>query len=77
MNLNGKEGVFFVAVILWTLAWKCYSSWLASKNNDKRWFVALVVLNTAGILDMIYVFWVLKKTNTDVLNSVKRVLRMK
>ncbi len=60
-------------LVAWSVAWKCYSVWIASKNNHKKWFVALLILNTAGILDMIYVFGVAKKKWSDIeraLNSL-------
>lgn len=60
-------------ILVWTLAWKCYSSWLAAKNNSKKWFVALIILNTAGILDIIYVFWVAKKSMKDFRSEINSI----
>jgi hypothetical protein len=47
---------------LWTIPWKIYAVWLALKHNKKVWFVLLIILNTASILELIYVFAVEKKT---------------
>jgi len=66
------QNLLMVIVIIWSLLWKCYSVWLAAKHNHKKWFVALVVLNTLGILDIIYVFGVLKKKFPEVKSDAKK-----
>ena len=48
-------------IILWTLPWKGVSLWKATKNNHKVWFVALLVLNTLAILEILYIFIFSKK----------------
>lgn len=42
--------------VAWTLAWKGASLWRAAKNDDKPWFVTLLLANTLGILDAVYLF---------------------
>ncbi|GAA1448861.1 hypothetical protein GCM10009617_36150 [Leifsonia poae] len=46
------------AAVVWTLAWKGASLWRAAKNDSKPWFGVLLVSNTLGILDAIYLFGV-------------------
>lgn len=53
-------GVFFI-VTVWSLLWKGAALWTATKNNEKYWFVALLILNTVGILEIIYLFIFAKK----------------
>jgi Family of unknown function (DUF5652) len=72
-SFGGKNVLLIAIVVIWTMFWKCYSAWTASKNNDKKWFIALVVLNTFGILDMIYIFGVAKKKWSDVEAIFKKV----
>ncbi|MGC9031368.1 MAG: DUF5652 family protein [Minisyncoccia bacterium] len=43
-------------IVLWTLPWKGVALWKAAKNNHKGWFLALLVINTLGILEMLYIF---------------------
>ncbi|MFP3463976.1 DUF5652 family protein [Leifsonia sp. SIMBA_070] len=45
-----------IAVIAWSLAWKGVSLWRAARNGSKPWFVALLLSNTLGVLDAIYLF---------------------
>jgi hypothetical protein len=49
-----------LALQLWTIPWKGFSLWLASKNDHKLWFIALLLLQTLGILDIIYIFIIAK-----------------
>jgi len=46
----------FVAVIVWSLAWKGVSLWRAARNGSKPWFVTLLLTNTLGVLDAVYLF---------------------
>jgi hypothetical protein len=47
--------LIFIAV--WTIAIKGYALWHAAKNGQKEWFVALLILNTIGVLELIYLIW--------------------
>lgn len=49
-------------VAIWTLPWKGAALWKASKQNDQKWFIALLVINTLGILEILYIFVFSKKT---------------
>jgi hypothetical protein len=49
----GGRALLFSAVA-WTLAWKGASLWRAARNGSKPWFVALLLSNSLGVLDAIY-----------------------
>jgi len=51
----------FLLIILWTLPWKGVALWLAARNNQKKWFIALLILNTLAILEITYIFYFSKK----------------
>jgi len=46
----------FIGFLIWSLVWKGFSLWHAAQKGDKQWFIALLILNTAGILDILYLF---------------------
>jgi len=48
-------------IALWTLPWKGVALWRAARNSHKYWFIALLVLNTVAILEIIYIFFFSKK----------------
>ena len=43
-------------ILLWTLPWKGVSLWKAARLKDKWWFIALLVINTLGLLEILYIF---------------------
>lgn len=47
--------LLFLAAV-WTLVWKGTALWRAARNNQPAWFVALLVINTLGILDILYIY---------------------
>ncbi|HKC04884.1 MAG TPA: DUF5652 family protein [Patescibacteria group bacterium] len=47
---------FLVPLLVWSLFWKGWALWKAAKNDSKGWFVALLLINTLGILDILYIY---------------------
>jgi MFS superfamily sulfate permease-like transporter len=45
-----------VVLVVWELFWKSASMWHAARKKDIVWFFILLVFNTLGILDIIYLF---------------------
>ena len=45
-----------ILLIVWTLYWKYKSLWLAAKKDSKGWFIALLIINTVGILEILYIY---------------------
>ncbi|MFP3902738.1 MAG: DUF5652 family protein [Armatimonadota bacterium] len=48
--------VLFVLLGIWSLVWKGIGLWKAARRDRLWWYVAMLVLNTAGILPIIYIF---------------------
>lgn len=48
--------ILFVLLLAWSLAWKGTALWRAARTNAKWWFIALLVINTFGILEILYLF---------------------
>jgi methionyl-tRNA synthetase len=47
--------------IIWTLPWKGVALWKSARNSHKKWFIALLILNTLAILEILYIFVFSKK----------------
>jgi hypothetical protein len=45
-----------IILIIWSLFWKGLALWRAGKNNHLAWFIILLIVNTAGILEILYIF---------------------
>jgi len=50
-------------VIAWSLPWKGWALWKAARLNERWWFIALLVLNTVGILEILYIYVFSKRKN--------------
>lgn len=42
--------------ILWALPWKGIALWKAAHLKDKWWFIGLLLVNTLGLLEILYIF---------------------
>lgn len=52
--------LMFVFAILVVIL-KGYSLWYAAKRDDKWWFMAILVINTMGILELVYLIFFVQK----------------
>jgi len=53
MQLAWPMLVLFVA---WDLYWRGRALWLAAQKKELYWFIALLVVNSVGILPLLYIF---------------------
>ena len=58
MSWGGRPwmGVGFGLLAIWSLVWQGIALWKAARNDDRYWFLTLLLLHTAGILDILYLF---------------------
>lgn len=56
--------VLLVLLAVWTIVIKAFALWHAARNNQRVWFVALLVLNTLGILELVYLLAFRKDTQS-------------
>lgn len=59
-------------VLVWSLIWKGIALWKAAKKNNKYWFVAILVINTVGIFEILYIFLFSKINITNKNISIKK-----
>jgi hypothetical protein len=45
----------FFALTLWELTWKGFALWYSARNKQLPWFIAVLVINSVGILPIIYI----------------------
>jgi hypothetical protein len=63
--------ILVIVLAIWTIPWKIYAIWTAVKNDHKKWFVAILLLNTVSILELYYVFKVANKSQAEVKAAFK------
>ena len=50
---------------VWEIVWKAIALWKAARNNHLGWFVCIAVINSAGILPIIYILMQKKMKNIE------------
>ncbi len=63
-SLSQIPTAWFFVLYLWSILWKGLALWKASGLKQRNWFVAILVLNTIGILEIAYLFFFAKKKMT-------------
>ena len=58
---NPVSLALLIVLSLWSLAWKGMALWKAAQNSQRNWFIAMLIINSAGILEIIYIFYCQKK----------------
>ncbi|MEK7138346.1 MAG: DUF5652 family protein [Patescibacteria group bacterium] len=53
--------IIFLLLALWSIAWKGMALWKSAQRKEKWWFIALMIINTLGILEILYLFVFSKK----------------
>lgn len=64
-------GNMIVPLLVWSLIWKGLALWHAARREEKVWFIVLLLVNTAGILEIIYLAFVAKIFTQQVKSSRK------
>jgi hypothetical protein len=55
-QLPAWYSVMILVIVLWSLPWKAVALWKAARNNDLVWFILLMIINTVGILEILYIY---------------------
>ena len=58
--LAGWFSVLLIPLALWSVFWMGWALWRAAKDDNKIWFIILLLVHTMGILDIIYIFFISK-----------------
>ena len=53
--------ILIAAAIVWSIIWKGIALWKSARNDQLKWFIALLVINTVGILEIVYIVFFQKK----------------
>ena len=53
-------GLILALWFIVSVALKGYALWTAAKRGEKWWFIALLIINTMGILELIYLLFIAK-----------------
>lgn len=48
-------------LVAWSVFWKALALWHAARSNQLVWYIILIFVNTAGLLEIIYLLFFRKK----------------
>ena len=60
-NIGTGLWILIGILALWEIVWKGFALWYSARNKHTVWFILILVLNTAGILPIIYLLTHKKK----------------
>ena len=55
--------------MMWALVWKGFALWRSAELRQRYWFIAILVVNTFGVLEIIYLFLVAKNYKVEVVEQ--------
>lgn len=58
--------IVYAILIVWSLAWKGLALYNSAQNQEKKWFVAILIANTVGILEIAYLFGFAKDKQSNI-----------
>ncbi|MHB1330600.1 MAG: DUF5652 family protein [Minisyncoccota bacterium] len=59
----------FLTLVLWSLAWKGVALWKSAGLKQKPWFIALLLINTFGLLEIFYIFIIARKHEAKIIEE--------
>lgn len=62
--------LWLIPLVVWELYWKGHAMWKAAREHDKKWFWALLIINSVGLLPIYYLKHHKKAQYTPVDNNL-------
>ncbi|MDD4606827.1 MAG: DUF5652 family protein [Patescibacteria group bacterium] len=59
--LTPAQLIILLLILMWSMVWKGLALWRSARNNHQVWFVILLLVNTVGILEIIYLILIDKQ----------------
>ena len=65
-------GILLFVVVVWSIVWKGLALWKSARASSKVWFVVFLIVNTLGILEILYLYVFSKKKSLSPVVEEKR-----
>ncbi len=56
LDVPVQSQLWFLALYFWSIVWKGLALWKSAQREQKWWFIAFLVVNTLGILEILYYY---------------------
>jgi hypothetical protein len=61
--------VIVIILVIWSTIWKGIALWKSARLSHKRWFIVMLVINTFGILEIFYIFFIARKYTVETIEG--------
>ncbi len=68
--------LYMIPFMIWDMIWRGIALWKSGRNNQLAWFVALLLVNSIGILPIIYIMF-FQKPNAEIEKKTETKVRKK
>ena len=72
----GIPPVVLAIFIIWSLTWKLLALWKSARKRSIIWFIVLALVNTLGVLEILYIF-LFSKMNLNSRKKTKKTIPKK
>ncbi len=45
-----------IIFLIWSMIWKGLALWKSARRKEEWWFIVLLIVNSLGILDILYLY---------------------
>ncbi|MDP3882176.1 MAG: DUF5652 family protein [Nanoarchaeota archaeon] len=52
----GISPTILIILLIWTVVWKGFALWKSARLNQPAWFIIILIVNTFGVLEVLYIF---------------------
>jgi predicted neutral ceramidase superfamily lipid hydrolase len=60
---EATRSLMFTTILIWSIFWKGLALWHSARNKQKYWFVVLLIINTVGLLEIIFLVFLKRDRN--------------
>lgn len=64
-----RQALLFFLFLIWPIPWKGVALWRAAHHKRMGWFIAIFLLNTAAVLEIVYLAYFQKGKRKEDENS--------
>lgn len=61
-NFDPSILAWLIPLMIWEAVWKGIALWKSGRNNQLKWFIAIFIFNTVGLLPIVYLKFFQKKS---------------
>jgi len=65
MELLVQYQAYIAIALIWSIVWKGLALWRAARLKQVGWYIALLILNTIGLFEIIYLIATRKKISNS------------